>query len=171
MNTFGNTYTIYNTFKLLNKNQFLGKIHHFRLHWIHLGIHARGSKYIWLPSWHHQFAKYFWRKDWFWFWLAHLKNVSEIVNTAFLDVGDKIQFFYLLVSLSIPAGRMRLSYRSDPMIWSRISFSFSRKLMVRVRRRMARTLKIKWEEETVINYLLMAILKVLVIRKLSSKKI
>ena len=43
--------------------------------------------------------------------------------------------------------------------------------MVRLRRRMARTLKNKIKKKkSVINYLLMAILKVLVIRKLSSKK-
>ena len=47
------------------------------------------------------------------------KNVSDIVNTAFLDVRENTvqnTVFFLLVSLSIPAGRMRLSYRSDPMI-------------------------------------------------------
>ena len=48
------------------------------------------------------------------------KNVSDIVNTAFLDFGENTEIqntvFSLLVSLSIPAGRMRLSYRSDPMI-------------------------------------------------------
>ena len=140
MNTFANTYTRRSILHLRNKNQFLATKIQF-LDWIHLGIHARGSKYIWLPSWHHQFAKYFWRKDWFWFWLAHLKYFKYCWVK-----GEKIQrkcIVFLLVSLSIPAGRMRLSYRSDPMIWSRISFSFSLKLMVRLKRRMARTLKIK----------------------------